>query len=113
MNTPPRVVALYGTSLIMEGIASSLANYPNLVLHPIHEQGQAFMQHLGTLHPEVLIFDLAADLPHEVLALLRDQAQCLLLGIDLQRQEMHHWFGQHTRAFTLQDLVQAIQQDHP
>jgi hypothetical protein len=49
--------------------------------------------------------------PDDIGAWLLAQPRCLLLGIDINRQEVCQWRGQHTRALTMQDLVTAIQQE--
>jgi hypothetical protein len=111
MDKAPHIVALYGQSLVMGGIAASLARHPDITLHQVNGYGPDLAAQLITLHPDVLIFDLATGCPDDIGAWLLAQPRCLLLGIDLNRQEVCQWRGQHTRALTMQDLVQTIQQE--
>lgn len=111
MDKAPRIVALYGKSLVMGDIAASLAHQPDITLYSVNGRGPALAAQLINLHPDVLIFDLAAGCPDDIWPWLLAQPRCLLLGIDINRQEVCQWRGQHTRAVTMQDLVQTIQQE--
>jgi DNA-binding NarL/FixJ family response regulator len=111
METAKRIVALYGQSLVMGGLAASLADQPDLALHAVNGCGADLAAQLRALRPDVLIFDVAARRPDNIWAWLLEHPRCLLLGIDLNRQEVYQWRGQHTRALTIHDLVQTIQQE--
>jgi hypothetical protein len=108
MGKKPNVV-LYGASLVMSGLAASLENETNLSLYQLKGcEGQAAPQ-LAALHPDVVIFDLAAGPPDNAFLLLWEQSQVLLIGVDLNRHTLLQWAGQQARAQTTQDVVQAIQ----
>lgn len=111
METAKRIVALYGQSLVMGGLAASLANQPKLTLHPVNGCGADLAAQLLSLRPDVLIFDIATSRPDDIWDWLLAQPRCLLLGIDLDQQAVHQWCGQHSRALTVHDLVQAIEQE--
>lgn len=111
MGEQKRIIALYGNSLVMGGIGASLSNQPNLSLHQVQGDGPELARHLAALHPDVLIFDLTTGHPDDIWAWFQGQPHCLLLGIDINRQEVHQWRGQHTRALTMRDLVTVIQQE--
>lgn len=111
MGEQKRIIVLYGNSLVMGGIGANLSNQPNLSLHQVQSDGPELARQLAALHPDVLIFDLATDRPDDIWDWLQEQPHCLLLGIDLHRQQIHQWRGQQTRALTMQDLVTAIQQE--
>ena len=122
MTEPPRTIVLYGTSLVISGLAATLERQPQLRLHRLSEGEPG----LAALRPDVLIFDASTSLstgasaslspgppagpPPEALALLQEQAHLLLIGVDLARHEMRLWSGQHARALTVQDLLQVIRQ---
>ncbi len=102
-------IVLYGNSLVIEGLAVSLTSYPGLTLHQVNGRGWHWMEQLTALHPDVVIFDLAAGPPDHAFLLLWEQPQVLLIGVDLARHEMFQWAGQCARAQTTQDVIRAIQ----
>lgn len=110
MTEPPRTIVLYGTSLVISGLAATLERQPRLRLHRLSEGDPG----LAALRPDVLIFDASASLspgpPAAALALLREQPHLLLIGVDLAGHELLQWSGQHARALTVQDLLQVITQ---
>jgi len=108
MSKKNRTVVLYGNSLVLTGIAASLASQPHLTLYQVKTNGRDLTRDLATLKPDVLIFDLTTNQLQDTLILLQEQSHCLLIGIDINTHEMRQWASQHARALTIQDLVQAI-----
>ncbi|HQI86304.1 MAG TPA: hypothetical protein PKV20_17150 [Anaerolineae bacterium] len=98
-----------GNSLVIAGLAANLESHPNLRLHRVNGLEPSLAQQIAVLHPDVVIFDLTADLPDNAFLLLQEQPQLLLIGIDLNRHEIIQWTGQHAPAQTAQDVMQTIQ----
>jgi len=102
-----RRVLLYGKSLILGTIGISLQQYPQLEIVSLSPQLPT-AQELAALAPDVIIFDVEAACPEFAICLLEARPSLLLIGIGPSSDQMLLWSGQHLRAVTMQDLVQAI-----
>jgi hypothetical protein len=106
METRRRVL-LYGRSLILGTVGASLKQCPHLEIVSLAPPLPT-AQELGALAPDVIIFDVEAARPEPAISLLEARPSLLLMGIDPSNDQMLLWFGQHSRALAMQDLVQAI-----
>ncbi len=106
MNKRRRVL-LYGKSLILGSVGTSLQQYPHLELVSLAPP-LPVVQELGALAPDVIIFDVEAARPEFAVALLAARPSLLLIGIDPDSDRMLLWSGRRSRALAIQDLVQAI-----
>lgn len=102
-----RRVLVYGQSLILEAVRSSLGQYRGLDLVPLVPPLPTAHE-LAELAPDVIIFDIAAACPEAALSLLEACPGLLLIGLDPGSDQMLLWTGERSRALTAQDLVQAI-----
>ena len=107
MGKIPRVI-VYGNSVALEGIASSLSLDPDSEVTghtmPIDRQ------ELCELHPDVVIFELDAVPPELLYALSKEIPGLLLIGIDPERDMAQLWSGRQAEGWTSQDLSQVIHQ---
>ena len=69
--------------------------------------------HVGTLRPDVVLFDLGAAQRDFAMTLWKAQPDLLLIGVDLATNEALVLSGQRTRAYTTEDLLQVIQRHDP
>jgi hypothetical protein len=99
-----RTVALYGNSLALASIAAALKGRPGLRVLPA--------QQLGTIQPDVAVFDLAAADPVFATALRKAQPGLLCIGVDLAAGQALVLYGQSSRMLTADDLVETLE-THP
>ncbi len=110
MSKNEKIIVLYGNSLVISGIAASLERRRQWQLHQISAAASNLFSQLLALHPDALIFDMAAGLPAVLLALLREQPHLLLIGVDLKCCEILQWAIRRVQTLTTENLVQVIQQ---
>ncbi len=103
-------VAVVGRSMHMAGLAASLRLNPALQVVRVHTDSPTARQEIDELAPDVVIFDLVEPCADLTLALLHERPGLLLLGMDPSRNEMLILSGRPVRAESLQDMVQAINQ---
>ena len=107
-----RMVLLYGQSLLLSGVAASLAESPGLQVARATTWAAAGRLLAGQA-PEVLIFDLTNVSESQILPLLFANPGLLLIGMDPECNQAMLVSGQPIRAYTTQDLVQLIQRHDP
>jgi hypothetical protein len=101
-------VAVYGRSLYMAGIATSLNANPALEVVRIDPNSPAAGPALDELAPAVIAFDLVESPSDLALKLLRDRPGLLLIGVDPSSDHFLVLSGQQTRAEATTDLVHLI-----
>ncbi len=101
-------VAVYGRSLYMAGIATSLKTNPALEVVHVDPNSPAAGPAFDGLAPAVIAFDLVESPPDLALALLRDLPGVLLLGVDPSSDHLLVLSGHPARAETTTDLLQVI-----
>lgn len=77
------LVVLLGESLLMDGVAVSLAGKGMLGTIRMDSDVVDIRECLETLQPDLIIFELDAPQSPSVLSLLREQPGILLIGLDL------------------------------
>lgn len=102
-----RRVILYGSSVILGALRSSLERCSELEVIPLSPPlpGAAG---LGALAPDVILFDSGSAQPDPLFTLLRDSPNLLLVGVDPERADLLLWASDHIRAVTADDLIQVI-----
>lgn len=105
--SPHRRVLLYGKSVILGAVGASLRGCPYLEVVSLAPPLPA-AQELCALAPDAIIFDLEAAHPDAALSLLQGRPRLLLIGLDPATDQMLLWSGEHSRALSMQDLVQAL-----
>lgn len=103
-------VILYGDSLLLVAIGSSLAGFPALEVVVQNASPTAALPDFGLMLASVVIFDLAERLSETVLALIEKQPDMLIIGLDSAGERMLLLSGQKAHTMTANRLVQLI--DH-
>ncbi len=108
MVTERTQVVVYGRSLYMAGLATSLKAAPLLQVVCRDPSSAVVRQALDELAPAAIAFDLV-DLPAEVaFGLVRDRPGILLVGVDPARDDVLVLTGHHEQAMTTADLVELL-----
>ena len=95
-----RTLALCGNSVALSSIAASLQARVGMRVLPADQ--------LGTVQPEVVVFDLRAGHLDSLTANWQAKPHLLLIGLDLAEGGALVISGQASRALTVEDLVQFI-----
>ena len=108
MEKRPRVV-VYGSSLQMAVVAASLKAEQSLEVVCVDPHSPTARQSLGELSPAAIVFDLTDPATSVDVSLLREKPGILLIGIDLESDEILVLSGHSRRALSVSDLVHVIQ----
>jgi hypothetical protein len=100
MTHKTRTVLLYGDSLVISSVTTSLQSQPHLSVHQINTL-EIDLSQLEALNPDVLIFDRITAQADYAIRLLSAHPQTLLIGIDPDTHQMFVWAGRHVRALTV------------
>jgi hypothetical protein len=106
-----RTVALYGGNLVMSSIGTTLHNETGFHVQEFREKLPGSPAKPDADPPDVILFDLLAAQPDFAFSLLRDHPATILIGIDLNRNEMLVLTGATTPLKTADDLFQAIEKN--
>ena len=101
------VVALYGRSLMLEGVARRLARQANLRVVAI--DGPSLASVAGRLASDVLIVDLEIVPVESALALLRVRSHLVLVGLEASGARLIVLSGEQARSVGTDDLVALLQ----
>jgi hypothetical protein len=103
------LVLILGDSLLMEGVAVSLAGCPQLSLIGIDSTDFDVWQKVDSLNPDVILFEL--ETPHSpfILSLLKERPGILLLGLDLSSSRMIVLNSRQHCSKTMHDLCQIVE----
>jgi hypothetical protein len=108
---PRPVVVLSGNSLLLDGVASSLATaqLPNLVQLDI--SGPDLEMRLKSLHPRLILFELNCSFTECLFHILLEQPGALLLGLDCDACQALLLSGSRHVTPTISDLCRLIGQE--
>lgn len=105
-----RRVLLYGDSLVLGGIATSLLAEGRFEVvrlpHPLLQ-----MSDIEALAPDVVIFDTETPGSAPVFSALEDHPELLLLGVSSDKNIVRLWSGQEHRELSITDLTALIGAD--
>jgi hypothetical protein len=110
MNENQRRVILYGNSLILEGVRSSLDDLPGLEVLLLSQPLDHPVEEIRKLSPAAVIFDLEVDQPNLLLQLIQ-QPGPLLIGIDPETHQALVWSVKHAAAVAADNLIDLIQHE--
>jgi hypothetical protein len=82
MDNRPHVVLL-GNSLLLDGVAVSLMDQQRLRMVRLEAGTSDIREQLGSLEPELIVFELDSPDAHSIISLLKDRPGILLIGLDL------------------------------
>jgi len=108
METRPLVVLL-GDSLLMDGIAISLAGNQLLEMTRLDAHAIDVRECLHTLKPDLVIFELDTPRLPCILSLLWEQPSILLIGLDLACSRAIVLNSHQHLAPTLNELCRVVQ----
>ena len=109
MEQPLRRVLLYGKSVILGTLEASLKRYPYMETRVLSAPFPT-VQELRDMAPDVVIFDVSAPRPEAAFALLETYPGLLLIGMDVDRDEMLVLSSHPAQALCITDLVEVIHQ---
>ena len=109
MTRQPLVI-LIGNSLLMEGVALSLASRPGLNVLQLEPALIQMKDCLRCLEPDLVVFELGAPWSESLTNLLIDQQEIRLAGLDLMTCQLVLTAGQQYQTDTMQELLQVIRQ---
>jgi DNA-binding NarL/FixJ family response regulator len=101
-------VFLYGNSLLLSGVAYSLAKQPGLQVFQATQDWADAAPRLETMQPDVIIFDLAGQAESHFLPMLVHNPGLLLVGLDPEHSQAVMLSGQTVGPLTLDRMIQII-----
>ncbi len=104
------LIVLIGTSLLMEGVAFSLASKPRLNVLQLEPALIQMKDCLHCLEPDLVVFELGAPCSEALTALLNEQPEIRLAGLDLNTCQLIVLTSRQYQTDTMQDLLQVFQQ---
>lgn len=104
-------VVLFGKSLAISTIGSSLQGSPDIQVLPVDPSMPDVQDYLRLLQPDVVILDQAVIQPDFSVALWKVQPGLLLIGLDLDTGEAMVLSSQPARLLTTNDLLQLLRRD--
>ena len=108
METNKQIV-LYGKSLILGSIKSSLRRCPKLqVTTLLPTPSMQEIQKLDSLKLDILLFDLETTQPETVFSLLKSDSNLQVIGISPGINRVKIWSIRDLREVSMQDLLQVI-----
>lgn len=106
-----RIVVLYGVSLFVSAMESCLQGQPNLRVVKANKGSTDTRGEINFPHPDVIIFDNGEtgldDFPG-VVQLLKDNPQALVIGLDVNSNQLTVFSSEQRAATTAADVIEAI-----
>jgi hypothetical protein len=103
------LILILGDSLLMEGIAVSLAGCPQLSLIGIDYSEFDVWQKIDSLNPDAILFELEIPQSPLIFWLLKERPGILLLGLDLSRSRVIVLNSRQHCSKTMHDLCQIVE----
>ena len=103
------LVVLLGESLLMDGVAASLAGKEMLGTVQMGSDGKDIQEHLETLQPDLVIFELGTPTSTAILPLLSQQPGIQLMGLDPACSRVIMLNSQQHPTPTMHELYQVVQ----
>ena len=103
-----RQILFYGNSVILGSIGASQRNCPRFditTLSPPLPENNA----LGTINPDVVLFDLDASTTEPVFELLKTNPALVLIGVSPGVNIVRIWNSQQLQEISMQELLELIQ----
>lgn len=110
------LVVLLGDSLLMEGVAFSLTHRPMMNVVRINPSLLKLRDCWKCLEPDLIVFELGTPWSQPLLALLNEQPQIQLAGLDLNSCRLVIMTSQEHMTQTMQELVHIVEEQvihHP
>jgi hypothetical protein len=109
------LVVLLGGSLLMDGVAVSLAapqlwKVIRLDIDAL-DIGECIGECMESLDPDLIVFELDSPWSSSILSLIKDQPGVLLIGLDLSRSRAIVLDSHQHLTQTMDDLCQVVQSE--
>jgi hypothetical protein len=109
------LVVLLGGSLLMDGVAVSLAapqlwKVIRLDIDAL-DIGECIGECMESLDPDLIVFELDSPWSSSILSLIKDQPDVLLIGLDLSRSRAIVLDSHQHLTQTMDDLCQVVQSE--
>ncbi len=102
-------VILYGSSLLMKGVETSLKALPGLELASLQTNSDKLREQVHRLQPDSVVVE-AGTVPDELsMALLKEIPGLVLVTLDLECNRVRVLSGHQAQVVTTKDLVRAIE----
>ena len=103
------LVVLLGDSLLMDGVAVSLAGRKSWGMVRLDIDVLDIGECLESLNPDLIVFELDSPWSPPILSLITEQPGILLIGLDLSRSRAIVLNSHHHLTQTMNDLCQLVQ----
>lgn len=103
------VVVLLGDSLFLEGVAMSLADRQRLGVVYMDSFGTDIQERLKSLKPKLIVFELDGPRSPAIFSLLKERPGTLLLGLDLDHNQVLLLKSRQHLAHNMKELCQLVQ----
>ena len=104
-----RIVALYGSSLLMDIVESSLGKKPELGVVRVSGSGTSVVERLKALGPAMIVVDSSEPDAQFVLSFFKDRAGVPLLCLDSDCNKAMVLSCQHYSSLTTTDLTALVE----
>jgi hypothetical protein len=105
-------VVLYGNSVFLAGIRADLQCRTPFELVTVTPAGSSAVQHISAYRPAAVVFDASLAEPDFTLALLREQPEVILMGVDPSSDTVLVLSGRREQPDLASDLVEALARTH-
>ena len=112
MAVSPYVVVC-GNSVLLAGIRAALAHCAHLKVVTVDPACPEATNIIAGYNPKAVLFDLSAAGNDFAVALLRDQPDQLLIGVDPSSDHALVMCGHSTQALSLTDLIILVDREEP
>ena len=109
MMPKQRVVALYGSSLLIDIVEASLAKNWDLSVIRVSGSSTSAVEHLKQLSPDMIVVDSSEPDSQFVLSFFKDRAGVPLLCLDPNCNKAMVLSCQHYSSLTTTDLTNLVQ----
>ena len=108
-GTEVRVLALFGDSVLIEGIEASLQDNEGVEIVRLDASQPGAVQALDRFSPDIIIFDLTPSQSSCVFTILQTHTDVILIGLDIDCDRALFLSAEWHRLPTVADLMQAIE----
>ncbi len=102
-------VALYGSSLFIEGLEESLKGVPGVEVLRLRAEANDLLRQTRRVRPDSLVVEAGALSDQVSLGLLKELPGLLLVALDRETSDLLVLSGREARAVTTTDLVRVIE----
>jgi DNA-binding NarL/FixJ family response regulator len=107
-NSPLRTI-LFGRSILLAGLESSLLNYGNIkIIRSIDEMSE--LEKVSSNEVDLVLFDSTMPEAKKIPSLLENDPKLLVLGLDLSEHHMTLYSGKNYTINSFSDIADFINQ---